>query len=121
MIKVIGTGFRRDGMSREEFIRYQNEVHAPISGKAPGLRGYVVSEVVRKLDGELEADAFIEQWFDDEASMVRADDSPEVAAAWEDIPNFAKPTGTWWLTREHVYIPRPILGPGSLSNEAWLA
>ena len=120
MIKVIGTGFKRDDLTMEEFIRYQSEIHAPISAKAPGLRGYVVSEVLRKLDGTLEADAFIEQWFDDEASMEQADNSPEVAAAWKDIPNFAKMSGTWWVTREHVYIPRPITGPGSISQQVWL-
>ena len=120
MIKVIGTGFKLDGISFEEFIRYQNEIHAPISAKAPGLRGYVISEVVRKLDGPLEVDAFIEQWFDDEDAMTLADNSPEVAEAWADIPNFAQMSGTWWVTREHVHIPRPISGPGSLSSQAWL-
>jgi hypothetical protein len=44
-----------------------------------------------------------------------------VAAAWEDVPNYAKTTGTFWVTREHVYIPPPVVGPGTLSNRAWLA
>jgi uncharacterized protein (TIGR02118 family) len=121
VIKVIGTAYKRDDFTTEEFFRYWHDVHAPLSARAPDLRGYVVSEVVRKLQGELEADAFVEQWFDDEAAMERADASPEVEAAWVDVPKYAKMTGSWWVTKEHVYIPPPILGPGSLSRQAWFA
>lgn len=121
MIKAIGTAYRRDDLSMPEFVRYWNEVHAPISAKAPGLRGYVVSEVIRKLQGELEVDAFVEQWWDDEEAFQRAAASPQVAAAWADVPSYAKTTGTFWLVREHVQIPPPITGPGRLSRTAWLA
>ena len=107
MIKVIGTAYRRDDFTMEEFIRYWNEVHAPISAKAPGLRGYVVSEVVRKMRGDLEADAFVEQWFEDEAALDRAAGSPEVETAWADVSNYAKLSGTFWVVREHVQIPPP--------------
>lgn len=112
MIKAIGTAYKRDDFTREEFFRYWLDVHAPISAKAPGLRGYVVSEVIRKLQGELEADAFVEQWFDDEAAFEAAAGSQEVAAAWEDVPRYAKTSGTFWIVKEHVIIPPPDLGPG---------
>ena len=121
MIKVIGTAYKREDFSTEEFFRYWREVHAPISGAAGGMRGYVVSEVIRKLQGELDADAFVEQWWDDEAAMERALASPEIAAAWADVPNYAKMTGTFWVTREHVYIPPPIGRPGTLARQAWIA
>lgn len=117
MIKAIGTAYRRDDFTPEEFMRYWLEVHAPISAKAPGLRGYVVSEVIRKIRGELETEAFVEQWFDDEASQRRAAESPEVAAAWDDVPNYAKTSGTFWLVKEHVIIPPPPRVPGSLRGE----
>ena len=26
----------------------------------------------------------------------------------------------FWVTKEHVYIPPPITGPGSLSSEVWI-
>lgn len=120
MIKVIGTAHKRDDFTTQEFFRYWDEVHAPISAQAPGLRGYIAWEVVRKTVGDLETDAFVEQWFDDEAAMERADASPEVEAAWADVPNYAKLEGTWWVTRPHVYIPPPITGPGLLSNQVWL-
>jgi uncharacterized protein (TIGR02118 family) len=114
VIKAIGTAYKRDDFTSEEFMRYWLEVHGPISAKAPGLRGYVVSEVIRKLQGELETEAFVEQWFDDEEALARAGASPEVAAAWEDVPRYAKTTGTFWVVKEHVLIPPPPRGPGLL-------
>jgi uncharacterized protein (TIGR02118 family) len=121
MIKVIGTAHKRDDFGAQEFFDYWRDVHAPISAGAGPLRGYVVTEVVRKLQGDVEADAFVEQWWDDEAAFEQAAESPEMAEAWEDVSNYAKPTGTFWIAREHVYIPPPISGPGSLSSSAWLA
>jgi len=119
VIKAVGTAYKRDDFTTEEFFRYWMEVHAPISARAPGLRGYVVSEVVRKVQGELEAEAFVEQWFDDEESFLAAGASPEVAAAWDDVPRYAKTTGTFWLVKEHVIIPPPDRGQGLASS--WVA
>jgi uncharacterized protein (TIGR02118 family) len=114
MIKAIGTAYKRDDFTSEEFFRYWREIHGPISAKAPGLRGYVVSEVIRKLQGELHSEAFVEQWYDDEAAFERAGQSPEVAAAWDDVTKYAKTTGTFWLVKEHVLIPPPVRGTGLL-------
>jgi uncharacterized protein (TIGR02118 family) len=86
---------------------YWLNVHAPISMKAPGLRGYVVSETSRQLRGALEVDAFVEQWFDSEAAFDAAAGSPEAAEAWADVPNYAKSTGSFWVVREHVIVPPP--------------
>ena len=122
MIKMIGTAYKRDDFTTEEFFRYWRDVHAPITAKAPGIRGYVVSEVISKFHGEQEGvDGFVELWWDDEEALKRAMDSPEEAAAWEDVANYAKTTGTFWVVKEHVYIPPPIIGPGSLSRQVWLA
>jgi uncharacterized protein (TIGR02118 family) len=109
---VIGTAYRRDDFTREAFFDYWKEVHAPISMQAPGLRGYVVSEVEERLRGTLEVDAFVEQWFDSEDAFRAAGESPEVAAAWADVPNYAKTTGTFWVVREHVIVPPPPAGAG---------
>ena len=46
--------------------------------------------------------------------------SPEEQAAWADVANYAKLSGTFWVAKEHVYIPPPITGPGSLSSEVWI-
>ena len=117
MIKTIGTAYRRDDFTPEEFMRYWLEVHAPISAKAPGLRGYVVNEVVRKLQGELVSEAFVEQWYDDEEAFNAARDTPEVKVAWEDVANYARTDGTFWLVKEHIIIPPPPSGPGLLKRE----
>jgi uncharacterized protein (TIGR02118 family) len=117
VIKVIGTAYKRDDFTSEEFFKYWTDVHGPISAKAPGLRGYVVSEVVRRLQGELHTEAFVEQWYDDEQAFLDAGQSPEVAAAWEDVPRYAKTSGTFWLVKEHILIPPPPRGPGILDGK----
>jgi uncharacterized protein (TIGR02118 family) len=116
LIKLIGTAYRRDDFSPEDFIRYWNDVHAPISGKVPGVKGYVVSEVIQKLQGPLEADAFVELWYDDMESFEKGGASPEQAEAWADVANYAKTTGTFWVVREHVQIAPPATGPGRLEQ-----
>ena len=116
MIKIIGTAYKRDDFTHDEFFRYWLDVHAPISARAPGLRGYVVSEVVRQLQGELHTEAFVEQWYDDEAAFERAASTPEAAAAWDDVGRYAKTTGTFWLVNEHVIMPPPDRGPGLAST-----
>lgn len=117
MIKAIGTAYKRDDFTTREFFDYWVDVHAPISARGPGLRGYVVTEVIRKIQGELEAEAFVEQWWDDEAAFERAMASPELAEAWDDVQRYAKTTGTFWLGKEHVLIPPPDPGPGLLRQE----
>jgi uncharacterized protein (TIGR02118 family) len=116
MIKIIGTAYRRDDFTHDDFMRYWLDVHAPISARRPGLRGYVVSEVIRRVQGELQTDAFVEQWFDDEEAYARARQTPEAAAAWEDLERYAKPEGTFWVLNEHILIPPPLVTDGLLSE-----
>ena len=40
--------------------------------------------------------------------------------AWADVLNYAKPNGTFWLVKEHVHMPPPITGPGSLTRQVYL-
>ncbi len=115
MIKCIGTAYKRDDFTSEEFFQYWIDVHAPISSKIPGLRGYVVNEVVRRLMGDFVTEAFVEQWFDDEASFEATSGTSELEAAWEDVGNYARTDGTFWLVKEHVIIPPPT-EPGYLKT-----
>lgn len=128
MIKLIGTAYKRDDFTTREFFDYWRDVHAPISAKSGPLRGYVASEVIRKIDNpnapggtSLEVDGFVEQWWDDEAAFDEAMATQNESEAWADVLNYAKPHGTFWLVKEHVYIPPPITGPGSITNKAWIA
>ncbi len=115
-LKAIGTAYKRDDFTTAAFFDYWRDVHAPISARAPGLGAYVVSEVLERLQGTLDADAFVEQWWEDEATLLAAGDSPEVAVAWEDVANYAKTTGTFWIVKEHVQIVPPYDGPGLLER-----
>lgn len=114
-LKILGSAYRLPAFSTEAFFAYWRDVHGPLSARAPGLRGYVVSEVTRRLAGSVEADGFVEQWWPDAATLDRANASPEVAIAWADVANYAATTGTFWLVREHV-VRAPSLPRGSLED-----
>jgi len=115
-VKLAGTAYRRDDFTNEAFFDYWRNVHAPISGSVPGLGGYVVSEVRGQVSGKLAADALLELWWPDEQTFEASGPTPQQAAAWEDVPRYAKTTGTFWLMRESVLIPPPPTGPGSLEG-----
>ena len=77
MVKLIGTAYKRDDFTTEEFFRYWREVHAPITGgstRDPRLRR--LGGAAQVPGGELEADAFVELWWDDEEALDRAMASP---------------------------------------------
>ena len=102
----MGSAHKRDDFTREAFFDYWMNVHAPISAKAPGPAR------LRRVRGREHAardrsrrTRFVEQWFDSEEAFLAASESPEVAAAWDDVPNYAKTTGTFWVAREHVILP----------------
>ena len=111
--KVVGTAFRRDDFTSRAFFDYWFDVHAPISGRAPGLGGYIVCEVLDRL-GDDSVDAFVEQWWPDQVTLDAAGASEEVATAWVDVQRYAKTTGTFWVVRERVLVVPPAPGPGLL-------
>lgn len=84
MIKSIALLTRKDGMSREEFLRHWVDDHAPMALSVPGLRRYVLSLIVGEPsrsdipDQKITADGIAELWYDDMAAMQRAIESPEM-------------------------------------------
>ena len=116
MIKLIGTAYKRDDYTTEEFFDYWFDVHAPISASVPNLRGYTVTQLTSKMAGDLEVEAFVEQWYDNEDDLDEAMNSEQGAAAWEDVQRYAKTTGTFWVAKEHIIIPPPDQGPGLAST-----
>jgi uncharacterized protein (TIGR02118 family) len=113
-VKLAGTAYKRDDFTLEAFFDYWENIHAHISGKVPGLGGYVVSRISSQLAGDLCPDALLELWYPDEATLEASGSAPEQVAAWEDVPRYAKTTGTFWLMHETVIVPPPSTGPGPL-------
>jgi len=77
MIKVMALIKRKPTVSHEEFVRYYEEVHAPLALKLfPMIKRYVRNHIVAPLGApELDFDCITEFWFD----------SPESAQAVVDI------------------------------------
>ena len=74
MIKMIITIKRREGMSHEEFVRYQREVHRPLLESIPEARRYIRRFVVSYpiaapgYSGP-SYDSVVEGWFDSVEDM----------------------------------------------------
>jgi uncharacterized protein (TIGR02118 family) len=114
-IKLAGTAFRRDDFEPDAFFEYWTTTHAPIGGNVPGIGGYTVSRALSGQLGEEAADAIIEQWYTDEQAFNDAQSTEMAQAAWNDVGNYAKTTGTaFWLLTETVLIEPPATGPGTL-------
>lgn len=113
-ISLFGTAAKREDFTTEAFFDYWTTTHAPISASVPGSRGYVVSRVVDTVNSHRErtVDAFLELWWPSREAFEAAGDSPAQAEAWEDVPNYARTDGQFWLTHEHVAIVPPDSGPG---------
>ena len=113
-LNLFGTAAKRDDFTTEGFFDYWKTVHAPISSSIPGSSGYVVSRVRETVSMPVErtVDAFIELWYPSRDHHASANEHPLAAKAWEDVPNYARTDGQFWLTHEHVVIEPPDTGPG---------
>lgn len=104
MVKFVATLKKPATMSRDEFIDWWLNTHAPLVKVAPGLRRYVVSPAVANPRHEPPFDGIAELWFDDQETARRVMNSPELAAGAEDLRVHGVET-TMFLTEEH-----PIVG-----------
>ena len=69
---------------------YYRDVHMPLVQRVPGVRNIRFGKVLRASDGGPPPYFLISDvYFDDEDALQRALDSPEMAAAFADVPNFA--------------------------------
>jgi uncharacterized protein (TIGR02118 family) len=69
---------------------YYLNVHMPLVQQVPGVRNIRFGKVLRAADGGQPPFFLISDvYFDDEEALQRAIDSPEMAAAFADVPNFA--------------------------------
>ena len=118
-LNLFGTAAKREDFTTEGFFDYWKTVHAPISAAIPGCSGYVVSRVLETVSMPVErtVDAFIELWYPSRDDHARANEHPLAAKAWEDVPNYARTDGQFWLTYEHVVVEPPDTGPGMFDSD----
>ncbi|MGY6251215.1 EthD family reductase [Bosea thiooxidans] len=94
MIKTITLLVKRDDWTKEEFLRYWQDVHGPLASAVTGIRRYVQSEchdeIIRKDIVELDvpADGVAEVWYDSHEAMMAARKSPEGQALLADGAKF---------------------------------
>jgi uncharacterized protein (TIGR02118 family) len=105
MIKVLAVLHKRADMSREEFVRYWREVHAPLAEGMKGVRRYVINPTLEAFAmGEPSFDGLAELWFDDAAAARVAFASPVGIATTQDVAKFAQPEKTQIVIAEEITI-----------------
>lgn len=109
MIKRVSLLTRRDGMSREQFTRHWLEIHAPLARPVPGLRRYVQSHILEEFrrpdipTSPVQVDGIAELWFDDQAALEKAAQTPEMRALHADGAKFIGRIKSW-VVEEKVVI-----------------
>jgi uncharacterized protein (TIGR02118 family) len=110
MIKSVGLLTRKDGLSHEEFVKHWYEVHAPLAHAVPGVRRYVQSHILAERTrpdipaSEVEIDGIAELWYDDLASMERANATAEARRLHADGALFIGRIKSY-IVEEKVIIP----------------
>jgi uncharacterized protein (TIGR02118 family) len=88
MIKMIA--LYKHPENKEEFDKYYNEVHAPLTAKIPGLRKMEVTKVIGSpMGGEGKYYLMCEMYYDDMESFKAAMRTPEAKASGKDAMSFA--------------------------------
>ena len=109
MIKIVGLLTRKEGISREEFVRHWFDTHGPLAHAVPGIRRYVQSHIIDVrmrpdiAETDVAVDGIAELWYDDVDAIRAASKSPESERVREDEPNFVK-TIDWFLATEKTII-----------------
>jgi uncharacterized protein (TIGR02118 family) len=92
MLKVVSVIKRKEGLSQADFLRAWSEVHAPMAHHVPGVRGFILNEIVRELsredvpDMEGRIDGIAEAWFDDLEAMRKSHATPQAKEWFADGP-----------------------------------
>jgi uncharacterized protein (TIGR02118 family) len=87
---------------------YYVNVHMPLVRRIPGVRNIRYGRVIRAADGG-PAPYFLisDVYFDDEAALQVAIESPEMAEAFADVPNFATGGATIMICEAEDISPLP--------------
>lgn len=91
MIKMIAFVKKKEGLSREEFIHRWVHEHTKLSCVL-GMKGYRINVALEPQPGGNQApyDGTAEIWWEDEASMFAALNSPEGILAGQDTERFCE-------------------------------
>lgn len=89
--KHVGLIYKRQDMSYEEFVQYWQNVHTKIALQLPGLKGYSINPIDRRLYPDSPIDGFSELWFDSLQSAQQA---------YDDVPNFAERVAVTYVTEQ---------------------
>ena len=92
MIKLMFLATKQPRLSYDEFFTYLMRVHAPLVGRLPGARRYVINAVMPGASTTLPiCDAVEEIWFDSLAAMHDALESKQGRVVVDDRRSFATP------------------------------
>ncbi len=106
-IKSIGCLRKRSDRSPEEFQKYWREEHARLAAALPGERRYVQCHArlgIYRAGRTPPYDGVALSWFDDEAALLVAARSPEIARMREDEPNLLAPGPTPFVFAREIEI-----------------
>ncbi len=112
MIKGFALIPKKEEISRDQFHKHWEEVHAPLAQQIKVLRRYVqshrIAEPVPGFD-QFPYEGAAEIWFDDVDAIAHLGDNPDyINGALADEPNFIDQSKLRFLaTREEVVIPGP--------------
>ncbi len=112
MIKSVGLLTRKCGLSHEEFVKHWCEIHGPLAHAVPGVRRYVQSHILAEgtrpdiPTTDVEIDGIAELWYDDMATMERANATPEAKRLHADGALFIGQIKSY-VVEEKTIIPVP--------------
>jgi uncharacterized protein (TIGR02118 family) len=102
VLKLTGITRGQPGLSPDELAARWRDAPAPATGRPAELCGLVISQVLRKLTGDLDADAIVELWWDDGAAP-----GDPAAADWDAVARHAPSSSDLlWGGVEDVYKAR---------------
>lgn len=102
MLKFMVVLYRRPDLTRQQFRRHLEQVHAPLAKNLPGLKRYKQNHVAPDPKRKPGWDAIVELYFDSREAMEAAWDSPQGAASDADLPAFANLARTTWSVVEEI-------------------
>jgi len=104
-LKVLAVIYKRLDMSRDEFVRYWRQVHAPLAKQMPGVRRYIINPTLEAFGpGAPPLDGVAELWFDDAAAARSAFASAAGRATTEDLVNFTEAEKVQVVIAEEIAI-----------------